>query len=647
MLEGYGARVDLIGETFINKAGITSSTFTNVPDVPVTSFELVLPEGPRSALAANGNLCKQTLLMPVSFIAQDGAQLKEDAKVQVTGCAKAAKAAKARKARRARRARTGSGHGANSAQQGEGRAMRARVISPYRVAMTGLVTLGVGAFAAAPAGAHLARPATSFAPSGIELPVGVAVDQATGEVYIAGYESHNVERFSPSGEIETSFEPPELPSPWGVAVDNSGDSSKGDVYVAEPGSGVVLKLDPTGKEVAGFMPIKASSIPAGKVGAEGFDPYGVAVDPANGNVVVKEIDNDEVDIFSSSGVFISQFAGGSYGVAVGSGSEIFTSGPEGAQQWSPADGYSTANAIDPSDTLLDRSRSDQRATSSQTTPATSPNTKPPGAPLLQFGAGSSASQPAWPSTKRRTRCTPPASLEAGVYVFGAPAVFADVSTATPATSVTSTSASVSGSVNPAATTVSSCSFEYGLSTEYGATAPCSEPAPLTGGSPIAEAANLIELQPDATYHFRLAAANENGTSYGEDETFETPPAPPSLDSQSASAVRQTSAILNAIVNPNNQGTTYHFEFGATSAYGITLPIPDGEVGSGYGDVVVGQPLSGLTPGPPTTSAWSRRTRPAYRPAPIRPSRRSHRRRRSSPRGPRAESPPRGRRSRGP
>ena len=35
VLQGYGVRVELIGDTFISKAGITSSTFTNVPDVQV------------------------------------------------------------------------------------------------------------------------------------------------------------------------------------------------------------------------------------------------------------------------------------------------------------------------------------------------------------------------------------------------------------------------------------------------------------------------------------------------------------------------------------------------------------------------------------------------------------------------------------
>jgi hypothetical protein len=111
ILQGYGVRIDLVGDTFISKAGITSSTFTNVPDVQVNSFELYLPEGPHSALAANGNLCKSKLVMPTSFIAQDGAQLKQSTKIHVTGCAKATKATKAKKAKKASRARkAGKGH---------------------------------------------------------------------------------------------------------------------------------------------------------------------------------------------------------------------------------------------------------------------------------------------------------------------------------------------------------------------------------------------------------------------------------------------------------------------------------------------------------------------------------------------------------
>ncbi len=86
VLQGYGVTVFLHGETFISKAGITSSTFRQVPDVPITSFELKLPEGPYSALAANGNLCTTKLKMPTAFTGQNGAVIHQTTPITVTGC---------------------------------------------------------------------------------------------------------------------------------------------------------------------------------------------------------------------------------------------------------------------------------------------------------------------------------------------------------------------------------------------------------------------------------------------------------------------------------------------------------------------------------------------------------------------------------
>jgi hypothetical protein len=102
VLQGYGVTVDLHGETFISKAGITSSTFRQVPDVPITSFELKLPQGPFSALAANGNLCATKLKMPTVFTAHNGATIHQSTPVGVTGCPK-------HKARRV--TRKAAGHG--------------------------------------------------------------------------------------------------------------------------------------------------------------------------------------------------------------------------------------------------------------------------------------------------------------------------------------------------------------------------------------------------------------------------------------------------------------------------------------------------------------------------------------------------------
>ena len=98
VLKGYGVTIDLVGTTFISRAGITSTTFKTVPDTPFNTFELTLPEGKYSALAANGNLCKHKLVMPTAFVAQNGAEIHESTPIKVVGCPKAKKTKNGKKA---------------------------------------------------------------------------------------------------------------------------------------------------------------------------------------------------------------------------------------------------------------------------------------------------------------------------------------------------------------------------------------------------------------------------------------------------------------------------------------------------------------------------------------------------------------------
>jgi hypothetical protein len=88
VLQGQGITVELEGTTFISKQGITTSTFKAVPDVPISGFELTLPQGPYSALAANGNLCKGALEMPTEFVGHNGAVIDQETKITVEGCSK-------------------------------------------------------------------------------------------------------------------------------------------------------------------------------------------------------------------------------------------------------------------------------------------------------------------------------------------------------------------------------------------------------------------------------------------------------------------------------------------------------------------------------------------------------------------------------
>jgi hypothetical protein len=114
VLQGEGVRVDLVGSTFISKAGVTSTTLKTVPDVPVSSFELYLPEGPYSALTTDGVLCNSSPRMPTTFTAQDGTEIHESVKIAVTGCAKAKTVKKKTKAKASRARKSSHGRGRQS-----------------------------------------------------------------------------------------------------------------------------------------------------------------------------------------------------------------------------------------------------------------------------------------------------------------------------------------------------------------------------------------------------------------------------------------------------------------------------------------------------------------------------------------------------
>jgi hypothetical protein len=85
-LEGDGVRLNLRGITFVSRADVTSVTFRSLPDIPLKSFELTLPEGTHSALGTEMQLCKQKLQMPAAVTGQNGAVVHTSVRVAVTGC---------------------------------------------------------------------------------------------------------------------------------------------------------------------------------------------------------------------------------------------------------------------------------------------------------------------------------------------------------------------------------------------------------------------------------------------------------------------------------------------------------------------------------------------------------------------------------
>jgi hypothetical protein len=97
---------------------------------------------------------------------------------------------------------------------------------------------------------------------------------------------------------------------------------------------------------------------------------------------------------------------------------------------------------------------------------------------------------------------------------------APVVTTGAASGVTSTSATLNGTVNPegAATTYQ---FEYGTTTSYGSVAPASPGSAGSGSSAVAESAAVTGLTASTGYHYRLDATNATGTTDGPDQAFTT------------------------------------------------------------------------------------------------------------------------------
>ncbi|MBU0484942.1 MAG: fibronectin type III domain-containing protein [Proteobacteria bacterium] len=86
--------------------------------------------------------------------------------------------------------------------------------------------------------------------------------------------------------------------------------------------------------------------------------------------------------------------------------------------------------------------------------------------------------------------------------------------------ITSSSAEISGTVNPngLATTYY---FQYGPTTAYGSTAPATPQSAGSSTSSAPVSTSLLKLMANSTYHYRLVAVSSAGTSYGMDMMFKT------------------------------------------------------------------------------------------------------------------------------
>ena len=167
-------------------------------------------------------------------------------------------------------------------------------------------------------------------------------------------------------------------------------------------------------------------------------------------------------------------------------------------------------------------------------------------------------------------------------------ISAPTATTNPATSISTTGATLNGTVNPN-NGVTTETFNYGVTNSYGSTAPASQGS-LTGGSAQAVSAVISSLTPNQLYHFQDPATNSQGSTSGSDATFTTLPSAPTTTA--ATSVMATSFTANWTDGDANAPSSYELDV-ATDA-GFTSLVP------GYNPLIgitgTTQTVAGLTAG---------------------------------------------------
>ena len=161
-----------------------------------------------------------------------------------------------------------------------------------------------------------------------------------------------------------------------------------------------------------------------------------------------------------------------------------------------------------------------------------------------------------------------------------------------ATSITSSGATLNGTVNPNGLATDAY-FEWGTDPTLASNFTTSTQAMGSGGSAQAITASLSGLTPGATYYFRVVATNAGGTSQGTILTFPTPYSP-DVTTNVPTSITTASAIFNGGVNPNGLSTTAWFEYGTDPSLSSRTSTASQAMGSGSSPVSYNRSVSGLS-----------------------------------------------------
>ncbi|OGZ72967.1 MAG: hypothetical protein A2908_00095 [Candidatus Staskawiczbacteria bacterium RIFCSPLOWO2_01_FULL_38_12b] len=134
-----------------------------------------------------------------------------------------------------------------------------------------------------------------------------------------------------------------------------------------------------------------------------------------------------------------------------------------------------------------------------------------------------------------------------------------------ATDITRTTVNLNGKINPNGAQ-STFWFEYGSSSNLGSVTSFQSTNDSKSSSDVS--VSISNLQPLTKYFFRLNAQNQFGTINGQILNFTTlgpvQATIPKVNTTSATNITNSSAKLNAGVNPNGAQTTYWFEYSNNS-----------------------------------------------------------------------------------
>jgi hypothetical protein len=458
--------------------------------------------------------------------------------------------------------------------------------------------------------------------------VSAAVDQASGDVYVTEASAAApgvggaVDEFDAKGVYAkvhivgakiTGQKAFALTFTSGVAVDNSGGANNGDLYVSDTGHHVIDRFTAAGVflcEITGKKPVSKEEEEHECDGAAGsltptgsIIPAGVAVDKS-GDVYVAhdEEEHQAIDKFGPEGKYLGQIKdphlSGQIGtIALDAEGHLYAQ----VEVNGGGGGVFVFNTAGSFVSVLDEPQ--HEAVGVGVDPKTGnvyvgEAAGPLGQDVAEFEpSGALASVTATNGFALGLAVDGASGKLYATEAFGsnAVAIFSpDIvlpnATSDPATSVSQTTATLNGHLDPdlahGGAEVTGCVFEYGITTFYGQTAPCSPPPPYASGTAVSGA--LSGLTRGTAYHFRLKATNASGATVGEDQTFTTAGLAV-IDSESA-RVNGTGAILRAQINPMRLATTCEVQYVDDagfkhSGYGTasTLPCEPEDLGSGLGD----------------------------------------------------------------